>query len=244
MSTPLCINFTNAAVNGFFANLSSRFWWLFLKGCVGGSLAAPSLSSPILNTLIFSAAVLFRGSLSFFMPPLTRGPLLAHLQKLPCHPVPWGCVRCVPSSFPWRAFPGGGPRWFALTAGPRSGRLSNAPRHLRLSDALCTGRGASRRLPTSVAASGSSLPAALARRAPTTGVRPGGALTARPPRSAGRGPRERRPGPPTSSARAAAARAPLLARLGVLACEAVFPSPVVLRRLAAPCVLPCSFLCF
>ena len=35
-----------------------------------------------------------------------------------------------------------------------------------------------------------------------------------------------------------------LARLGVLACEAVFPSPVVLRRLAAPCVLPCSFPCF
>ena len=80
--------------------------------------------------------------------------------------------------------------------------------------------------------------------APTAGVRPGGALTARPPRSAGRGPRERRPGPPTSSARAAAARAPLLARLGVLACEAVFPSPVVLRRLAAPCVLQCSLPCF
>ena len=40
-------------------------------------------------------------------------------------------------------------------------------------------------------------------------------------------------------------RAPLLARLGFLACGAVFPSrPVVQRRLAAPCVLPCSFPCF
>ena len=111
MSTPLCFIFTNAAVNGFFANLSRRFWWLFLKGCVSESLAAPLLSSPILNTLIFSAAVLFRGSLTFFMPLLTRGPLLAHLRKLPswpCHPVPWGRVPCVPSSFPWPTFPGGG----------------------------------------------------------------------------------------------------------------------------------------
>ena len=40
------------------------------------------------------------------------------------------------------------------------------------------------------------------------------------------------------------ALASLLARLGVLACEAVFPGPFVLRRLAAPCVLPCSFPCF
>ena len=122
----------------------------------------------------------------------------------------------------------------------RYGRLSTAPQHLLLSNALCTGRGASRRRPTSVAASGSSLPAALARRAPTAGVRPGGALTARPRRSAGCGPRGRHLGPPLS----VPARAPLLARLGVLACEAVFPSPVVLRRLAAPCVLPCSFPCF
>ena len=37
------------------------------------------------------------------------------------------------------------------------------------------------------------------------------------------------------------ARSHLLARLGVLACKAVFPSPVVLSRLAAPCALPCSF---
>ena len=64
----------------------------------------------------------------------------------------------------------------------RYGRLSNAPRYLELSEALCTGRGASRRRPTSVAASGSSLPSALARRAQTAGVRLGGALTARPPR--------------------------------------------------------------
>ena len=40
------------------------------------------------------------------------------------------------------------------------------------------------------------------------------------------------------------ARAPLLARLRVLDCEAVFPRLVVLRRLAAPCLLPCSFSLF
>ena len=50
-STPLCANFNNTAVNDFFANQSSRFWWLFLKGYVSGSLVAPSLSSLILNTL-------------------------------------------------------------------------------------------------------------------------------------------------------------------------------------------------
>ena len=160
---------------------------------------------PILNTLTFSAAVLFRGSLTFFMPLLTRGPLLAHLRKLILAPSPPGpCPVCSrPSSFPWPAFPGG-----ASAVRTRYGRFSTAPRHLQLSDALCTGRGASRRRPTSVAASGSSLPAALARRAPTAGVRPGGALTARPPRSAGRGPRERRPGPPTSSARASPSPSP------------------------------------
>ena len=70
----------------------------------------------------------------------------------------------------------------ASTVRTRYGRLANAPRHLRPPEALCTGRGASRRRPTSVAASGSSVPAALARRTPTAGVRPGGALTARPPR--------------------------------------------------------------
>ena len=76
----------------------------------------------------------------------------------------------------------------------RSGRLSTAPRHFQRSAALRPGRGASRRRPTSVAASGSSPPAALARRAPTPRV-PGGA-SARPPRSVGRGPRGRSSGPP------------------------------------------------
>ena len=112
----------------------------------------------------------------------------------------------------------------------RYGRLSNAPRHLRPSAALSTGRGASRRRQTSVAASGSSLPAALARRAPTAGVRPGGASTARPTRSAGSGPCGRH-------LRSRARASPSLS-LGVLACEAVFPRPSVHRRRAAPCV-PC-----
>ena len=39
------------------------------------------------------------------------------------------------------------------------------------------------------------------------------------------------------------ARAPLLARVGVLACEAVFPSPAVPRWHAASCVPPCSLPC-
>ena len=37
------------------------------------------------------------------------------------------------------------------------------------------------------------------------------------------------------------ARASLLARLGILACEAEFPSLAIPRRLEAPCVPPCSF---
>ena len=124
----------------------------------------------------------------------------------------------------------------------RSGRVSRStapsPRHLRPSEsaALSTCRGGSRRRSTSVAISGSSLPAALAHRTPPAGVpaRPGAgavfvcdilALPLLLP-----------------------ARAPLLARLGVLACEAVFSGPAVHCRLAAapspsPCVPLCSFPC-
>ena len=50
------------------------------------------------------------------------------------------------------------------------------------------------------------------------------------------GPCGRLLGPPASCARASPG--PLLARLGVLPWEAVFPSPAVHRRLAAPCVPP------
>ena len=171
MSTPLCFIFTNAAVNGFFANPSRRFWWLFLKGYVSGSLAAPSVSSPVLNTLTFSAAVLFRGSLTFFIPPLPRGSLLTHLRKLALPPGRLGPCPLCPLLLPLARVP-----WGASAVRTRYGRLSTAPRHLQVSAALCSG--ASRRQPTSVAASGSSLPAAFARRAPTAGV-PGGA-TARP----------------------------------------------------------------
>ena len=39
------------------------------------------------------------------------------------------------------------------------------------------------------------------------------------------------------------AKAPLLARLGVVACEVVFPSAAVRSQLLAPCVLPCFFPC-
>ena len=210
-----------------------------MKGYVSGSLAVPSLSSP--EHLDFSAAVLFHGSLTFFRPPLTRagGPLLAHLRllALPLGLLGPGAVSPVsPSPSPGPFSPGG-----ASVIRARSGRVSTAPRYLRPSAALSTGRGASRRRPTSesVAASGSSLPAALARRAPTGGFRLGRASTAQLPT---------RPGAVlVGDARAlplpVPARAPLLARLGVLASDAVFPSPAVHRRLAAPCVPPCSFPC-
>ena len=147
--------------------------------------------------------------------------MLAFLQ------LSWGRVSCVPSSFPWPALPRG-----SVGDSHSLCRVSTAPRYLRPSAALSTGR----RRPTSVAASGSSLPAALARRAPTGGFRLGRASTAQLPT---------RPGAVlVGDARAlplpVPARAPLLARLGVLASDAVFPSPAVHRRLAAPCVPLCS----
>ena len=115
------------------------------------------------------------------------------------------------------------PREGASAIRTRSGRLSAAPHHLRPSETLSTGRGASRRRPTSVAASGSSLPAALARRAPTAGSRPGGASTARPARSAGSGPCV--PGP---------ARAPLLAGLGSRLVRRCFQAPLSTVGLQLP----------
>ena len=156
----------------FFANPSRRFWWLLLKGYVSGSLAAPSLCSPILDTLTFSAAVLFRGSLTFFKSPFTRGPLLAHLRTLALPLGPLGPCPLCPLLLPLARIPRGRPRRLALAMAGRP------------------------MLPTT---SGS---LTLARSAPTVGVRPGSALTARSPHSAGRGPRGQRPGPPTSSARA------------------------------------------
>ena len=94
-------------------------------------------------------------------------------------------------------------------------------------------RGAShRRSTTSVAASGSSLQAALARRAPPAGVRRGGASTARPTRSAGRGPRGRRLGPTAFCARAS----PSLGPVG---------GPGLLGGVSQPCcpLSACSSLC-
>ena len=197
------------------------------------SLAAPSLSSPILNTLIFSAAVLFRGSLTFFMPPLPRGPHLARLRKMTLPPCHLGPCPLSPLLLPlaW-----GGPRRFALAlrlAGcplfpaTFSSLRPCAPVEGRPADGLPRWR----------------LPALHLRRR----------SRAAPRRRVSRA--ERQPVLPAplgavlvGAARAlplpVPARAPLLARLGVLACEAVFPSPVVQRRLAAPCVLPCSFPCF
>ena len=187
---------------------------VFLKGYVSGFLAAPLLSSPILNTLTFSAAVLFCGSLTFFMPPLTKGPLLARLTMLALPPGLLGPFLLCPLLLSLARFQvSPGPGW-ALAVRTRYGRLSTAPLHLRPSEALCTGRGASRRRLTSVAASesGSSLPAALARRATNltrkAGVRQGGASTALAPRSAGSSPCGRRSGRPASCARASPSLSP------------------------------------
>ena len=112
----------------FFRNPSILFWWLFLKGNVSGSLAAPSLSSPILNTLTFPAAVLFYGSLTFLMPRLIRGPLLAHLRMLALPPALLGpyllCPLLLPPPSPTPGHSADG----ASAIHTRSGRLSTAPR--------------------------------------------------------------------------------------------------------------------
>ena len=102
-----------------------------------------------------------------------------------------------PPPSPGQLSPGG-----ASVISTRSGRLSTAHCHLWCCKALSTGSGASRRRPAAAAASGSSLPAALARSAPTAGVRPCGASPARPTRSAGSGHCGRHSGPPSSCARA------------------------------------------
>ena len=77
-----------------------------MKAYVSGVLAAPSLSSSILNTL--TATVLFRGSLTFFMPPLTR--VSPASRCWPRLQVSWGRVSCLPSSFAWPALSGGSVR--------------------------------------------------------------------------------------------------------------------------------------
>ena len=76
---------------------------------VSWSLAAPSLSSPILNALTFSAAVLFRGSLTFSMPLSTRGPPLAHLWKLALPTGPLGPCPLCPLLLPQARIPRRGP---------------------------------------------------------------------------------------------------------------------------------------
>ena len=119
------------------------------------------------------------------MPPLTRGP---HLRLLALPPGLLGqCLLPVcPLLLPLAAFPGGfvgnsHSLWQGVHCSPPP-----PP-----SEALSTGRGASRRRLTSVSASGSSLPAALTRRAPMAGVRLGRAMTAHPTRSVESGPRGR-----------------------------------------------------
>ena len=133
----------------------------------------------------------------FFHAPSTRGTFWPTSGCWPLLQVSWGRVSWVPSSFPWPALPGGSDGdshslWQVVHCSPPS-----------------EARGASRRRSTSVAASVSSLPAALARRAPTAGVRLGGASKARPTRSAARGPRGRHFGPAASCARASPSLSPV-----------------------------------
>ena len=177
-----------------------------MKGCVRGSLAAPLLSCPILNTLTFTffccCADPSRWVPDFFHAPIDQGSPSGPPQDVVPASRSLGAVSPVAPP-PGQLSPGG-----ASAILTRSGWLSTAPRHLLPSAALSTGRGASRRRSTSVVASGSSFPAALARRAPPAGVRWGGASTASPTRSAGHGPRGRHLGPPASCARASPSLSP------------------------------------
>ena len=204
----------------FFRQSVQEVWWLFLKGYVSESLAAPSLSSPILNTLIFSAAVLFRGSLTFLVDPASLSPGAVSPQSPPPSPGPHSLGGGLGDSHSlWQV-------QVVNCSQPPSALCGPAHRSRGVPPTTYLGGGF--RLFTS---GGARAPG----RAPLQGV-PGGAS----------------PCPPTpflvGAARAlplpVPAPAPLLARLGVLTCEAVFSRPVLLRRFAAPCDLPCSFPCF
>ena len=188
--------------------------WLFLKGYVSLSLAAPSLSSPILNTLTISAAELFHGFRTFFMPPLTRGTLLARLGMLALPPGPLVPSPLCPLLLPLASSPRGERRRFALA-------LEGCP--------------------LLHAASGPPRPGAPVAARPADGQHQWRlpALHFRRRRAHRRGTAWAEPrqlvlpahpcavivGDPLALPLPVPARAPLLARLGVLACEAVFPSP-------------------
>ena len=124
MSTPLCSNFTDAAVNGFFSNQSRRFWWLFLNGYVSVSLAAPSLSSPILrlNTLNFFRRCAVPWVPDFIHAPIDRGSPSGPPQDVGPSSRSLGAVPPVSPPPPYPLSPGG-----AWAIRNRSGRLSTAP---------------------------------------------------------------------------------------------------------------------
>ena len=196
-------------------------------------MAAPSLSSPILNTLTFFAAPCAVPWVpDFFYPPIDQGSPSGPPPAVGPASLSRGAVSPL---FPPPS-PGPHSQEGASAVRTHFGRLSNAPRHLWLCEALCNGRVASHRRPTSVAASGSSHLAAFARRAPTAGVRAARAVPRQPVLPA-------RPGAVlVGDAQVfplpVPARAPLLAGklalLGVLACESVFPSPVFYVGLRLP----------
>ena len=181
--------------------------------------------------------MLFRGPLIFFMPPTIRGPLLARLRTLAPPPAILGpCLLVSPPPSPSPSSPGG-----ASAVRTRSERLSTAPHHLRPPEAPSPGSGASRRwlpLPPEAAPRrrGS------AREVPRLHVLPPpeAALLLTLPAAV----LEPRPGVViVGDSRALCTREPVSARLGVVACEVVYPSTVVDNHPVALCVPPCSFSC-
>ena len=92
---------------------------------VRGSLAAPSLFSPILNTLTFSAVVLFRGSLTFLHAPMAQGSPSGPPPDIgPATRSPGAVSPVSPSPSPGPHSQGG-----ASAVRTHYRRFSNAPRH-------------------------------------------------------------------------------------------------------------------
>ena len=235
-STPPCSNFTNAAINGFFANRSRRFSWLFSKAFVRVSLVATLPCSPI-EHLEFFRRYAVPWAPDFLHAPNDQGSPSGPPQDVGPSSSYLGAVSPVsPPPSPSPSSPGG-----ASAVRTRSERLSTAPHHLRPPEAPSPGSGASRRwlpLPPEAAPRrrGS------AREVPRLHVLPPpeAALLLTLPAAV----LEPRPGVViVGDSRALCTREPVSARLGVVACEVVYPSTVVDNHPVALCVPPCSFSC-
>ena len=167
-------------------------------------LIAPSPTSPVLNAFNFSSAMLFRGSLIFFMPPLTRVALLAHQPQdvglssrsleaspllLPLADISWGSVGDSHSLWPGVHC---SPLPSALRGPEHRSRLVPPTAHIRVGGGFWIFTSGGARAPC-----------------PDGGVPPGKSLDSTTTHSAGSGPRGRRPGPPASCARASPSLSPV-----------------------------------